>query len=155
MKKLFFILLLTSFLTPACDFKPQSNTAPDFALPSLNESSKITLSEINQQHSVLLVFWASWCPNCVEEIPTLNEWHRSFSAKGLKIVGINVQETRKQIEDFKSKYPIDYPIVMDEKGEVAERFGVYGLPSALVLAKGGEIVYYGFSLPSNLEQILT
>ena len=129
--------------------------APDFTLPLLSSgTAKLTLSEVSREHPVLLVFWASWCPSCVEEIPVLNDWYREWTPKGLKILGINVEEPRSQLSAFVKAQPIDYPVLLDEKGEVAEHYGLVGLPAAVVLAKGGKIIYYGFTLPRDMQHLL-
>ena len=135
----------------------RQSQAPDFSLPlAAPQTASITLSELNREHPVLLVFWATWCPACIEEIPTLNAWHRQFSSEGLKILGINVQEPRQQVLKFiREDHAMDYPIALDEEGKTADQFGLVGLPSAVFLAKGGKILYYGFSLPPNMEQLLS
>ncbi|HXV27381.1 MAG TPA: TlpA disulfide reductase family protein [bacterium] len=144
------IILLALFA--GCDSRSK---APDFTLPSVEDKNEqITLSAFTTEHPVLLVFWATWCPSCVLEIPTLNEWHDKYSARGLKILAIDVQEPADQALNFMKENPLRYLSVTDENGEVASRYGLAGLPSSLFLAKGGKILYYGFGLPENMEQLL-
>jgi len=139
------------FLVSGC--RPDFSKAPDFTLPTLSQTNEnLKLSGVNAENPVLLVFWASWCPPCVAEIPTLNKWQETYKTKGLKILGVNVQESRQHVNAFKEKNPIHYDVVLDRDGEIADRFGIHGLPSAVLLAKGGEIVYYGFSLPKNVNR---
>ena len=125
--------------------------APNFTLPAL-KGEKVELSTITAEKPVLLIFWATWCPTCVEEIPTLNEWHQKY--KNLAIFGINVQESNERVKVFKKKKKMLYPILLDGEGEVAGQFGLVGIPAAILLAKGGKIIYFGFSLPQNIEQII-
>ncbi len=98
------------------------------------------------------MFWASWCPSCVEEIPELKKLEAESSESGIEIVSVNVQESREDVDKFLKKKGITYRVALDEEGDVASRFGLVGLPAAVLLAKGGEILYYGFTLPENLEQ---
>ena len=148
--------LMMGLAAASCSPRPKAGTvAPDFTLPLLsNESEQMTLSEAVREQPVLLVFWASWCPSCVEEIPALNDLHEKFASKGLRIVGVDVQEDRKDVMDFAKKQPIRYPVLLDQEGKVADRFGLTGVPAAVFVAKGGEILYYGFSLPAHLDQLL-
>ena len=140
------------FLFAGCDPGPK---APDFTLPSLQDQSReVTLSSLSNEQPVLLVFWATWCPSCLSEIPILNEWQEKYSPQGLKILAVNVQEPRDQALDFIWENPLKYLALTDENGEVAARYGLAGLPSSVFLAKGGRILYYGFGLPENLEQLL-
>lgn len=129
--------------------------APDFTLATLSDpEQKITLSETAKNHTVLIAFWATWCPSCVEEIPLLNSWNDQYTAKGLRILGVNVQEPRGRVLEFEQGHSMNYPILLDENGDVANRFGLVGLPASVMLAKGGEIIYYGFGLPENIEELI-
>ena len=128
--------------------------APDFTLPPAADAhAKITLSEVSKEHPVLLIFWATWCPACVEEIPLLNEWQRKWESRGLRILSVNVEEPRGRVLQFSRRQKIDYPILLDTDGKVADRFGLVGVPVSILLAKGGKIIYYGYSLP-DLERTL-
>jgi len=130
-------------------------TAPDFELSTLeNPKNTVRLSEVYAENPVLLIFWATWCPPCVEEIPLLNEWHERYQGRGLKILGVNVQERREELLDFRKKFPIDYPVVLDAEGALISSYGLVGLPVSVFVAKGGEILYYGFGLPVNIEELL-
>lgn len=139
-------------------FSPVQTThgiAPDFSLASLeNPDQKIALSKVYAENPVLLVFWATWCPPCVEEIPVLNEWHDRYSSKGLKIISVNIQEPRDHLLKFLQEYPVKFPVWMDLEGETQALYGLVGLPVSVFLAKGGEIIYYGFGLPSQIEALL-
>lgn len=150
-RRLFVPLLLALTLT-SCRGLPSK--APDFTLSGIDPAQKVTLSEAYKDSPVLLAFWASWCPSCNEEIPELKRIYQEYASKGLKIYAVNVQEPREEVQKFAASEGLPYPILLDEKGEVADRYKLDGLPVCVVLAKGGEILYYGFSLPENLEQLL-
>lgn len=127
------------------------NQAPNFVLPDLR-GKKIELTQLVSQKPVLLAFWATWCPTCVEEIPVLNEWTKKYP--NLQILGINVQEPTQRIQKFIEKKKILYPVLVDEEAKVAQQFGLVGIPVSVLLAKGGRVIYYGFSLPHDVEQLI-
>lgn len=134
---------------------PRGTLAPDFTLSPLEEDTRpITLSRVAERRPVLLVFWATWCPSCNEEIPILNQWQERFRPQGLEILAINVQESREQIVRFAQKKKIRYPILLDSTGEVSQRYGLAGLPAAVFLLPGRKIVYFSFSLPQNIEELM-
>lgn len=126
-------------------------SAPNFVLPRL-EGGEANLAEIVSQKPTLLVFWATWCPSCIEEIPLLNEWAEKYPQ--LQILGIDVQESRERVGEFLKKREVRYPILLDEEAEVASQYGLVGIPATLLLAKGGRVIYYGFSLPENIEELV-
>ena len=127
------------------------NQAPNFTLPNL-AGEKVELSSFTNQKPTLLVFWATWCPTCKEEIPTLNEWAQKYS--GMQIVGIDVQESKEQLQKFLKKQPIQYPILLDEEADIAGQYGLVGIPASVLIAKGGRVIYFGFSLPENVERLI-
>ena len=127
------------------------NQAPDFTLPNL-KGEKVQLSKLTSEKPVMLVFWATWCPTCNEEIPVLNQWVHLYP--GLQIVGINVQESPERVRMFTEKNKFQYPVLLDKEGEVAEQYGLVGIPASVLIAKGGKIIYYGFSLPQNVDQLI-
>ena len=129
--------------------------APDFTLfPVVEKEPPVVLSQEYAKGPVLVVFWATWCPSCVEEIPILNEWYDKYTPQGLQMIAVNVAEPRDRVRDFQKDNPMKYPVVLDLEGEVANQFGIVGLPVAVLLAKGGKIIYYGFALPENIEELL-
>lgn len=127
------------------------NQAPNFILSDL-AGKPVELASLIQEKPVLLVFWATWCPACVEEVPILNEWTEAFP--GLQIVGVNVQEPRERVQTFVEKHGVRYPVLLDEEANVAHQYGLIGIPAAILIAKGGKILYYGFSLPQNIERLI-
>ena len=127
------------------------NQAPNFKLSNLS-GEKVELSRLVAQKPTLLVFWATWCPTCVEEIPTLNDWVRKYPQ--MQILSINVEESRDRVKNFSEKRQIQYPVLLDSESQVAEQYGLVGIPATVLVSKGGRIVYYGFSLPENIETLI-
>lgn len=125
--------------------------APNFVLPNL-AGEKVELASMTSKKPTLLVFWATWCPTCKEEIPILNEWSQKFP--DLTILGIDVQESRERVQAFAQKQKIQYPVLLDEEAEVAHQYGLVGIPASVLLAKGGKVIYYGFALPQNIELLI-
>lgn len=154
MRKVVFGLILTVALSSAFSGCHKQGKAPSFSLPDLKDPQRTVTLEALTDRPVLLIFWATWCPSCVQEIEQLNAWHAEFDETDLKIVAINVEEDREKILMFEKDNPINYTVLLDESGEVAEAYDVYGLPVSVFLAKGGEIIYYGFGLPKDIRALL-
>ena len=90
---------------------------------------------------VIVNFWATWCPPCREELPSMNRaWH-TLEEEGVAMLAINMGEDEDTIFIFSADYPTDFPILMDRTGEVIEQWPVKGLPTTFVIAPDGTIAY--------------
>jgi thiol-disulfide isomerase/thioredoxin len=89
----------------------------------------------------LINFWASWCPPCVEEIPSLNRLMDKMKDKPFQLISINYAESPKQIREFLNKVNVDFPVLVDPGGVVASRWKVVAFPSTFVIGPDGKIHY--------------
>jgi thiol-disulfide isomerase/thioredoxin len=89
---------------------------------------------------VVVDFWASWCKPCRQSIPWLNELQARYGARGLVILGVNVDAQREDAERFLRETPIGFEIVFDPRGELARRFALQGMPSSLIFDRSGTLV---------------
>ena len=152
--RIFSFCILLGMALGSCSASPNrflGSQAPNFTLPDL-QGNKVELANVVHEKPTLVVFWATWCPTCNEEIPTLNQWTELYP--GLQILAVNVEEAGDRVRKFAEKKKIRYPVLLDEKGEIAEQYGLVGIPAAVLIAKGGQVIYYGFSLPVNVEQLI-
>ncbi len=90
---------------------------------------------------VLLNFWATWCPPCVEELPSLNRLQERYAGSDLRIVSIDFRETPDQMADFLQRIPVAFPVLMDESGKVALSWRVFSFPSTFIIDRQGRIRY--------------
>ena len=94
-------------------------------------------------HPVVVNFWATWCPPCVEEMPLLDDFFRQNSAKGWKMIGIAIDQPS-QIRRFLAQRPVSYPIAYGglEGMKLGELLGNASgsLPFTLVLAADGRLI---------------
>jgi thiol-disulfide isomerase/thioredoxin len=98
-------------------------------------------------------FWASWCVPCRRSFPWMNRMHARYSSQGLTIIGVNVDKTRDEAEEFLAETPADFALRFDPEGELAERFGVTAMPSSFLLDAEGNVIatHYGFRMESADE----
>ena len=104
---------------------------------------------------VMLVFWATWCPTCKDEIPYINSLVRQFAERGMAFFGVNVgqNDTYKRAKAFAVKYGMQYPTYFDQSTAISMRYGVRGLPTVVIADKKGIVRYYGFTVPQISEEI--
>jgi cytochrome c biogenesis protein CcmG/thiol:disulfide interchange protein DsbE len=109
--------------------------APDFAIPLL-EGGEFVLSE-HAGRPVVINFWASWCPPCVEEAPVLERSWQSHKDLGVAFLGIDIQDTEEDARFFVRRFGATYPNGRDEDGKITIDYGVAGLPVTFFVGKDG------------------
>lgn len=94
---------------------------------------------------VVINFWATWCPPCVEEIPSLGRLQKVFSKDDLLVLSVDVGESKKEVETFLTQIPADFPVLLDSDGSVFKHWKVTAFPTTFVINKNGliELAYYG------------
>ena len=121
------------FQTPSSPIK-----ALDFTLPSL-DGSTVSLKAL--QGSVVLVnFWATWCPPCKAEIPSLEKLYSQYKSKGLKVLAIDVAEDKTTVSAFVSANKMETTILLDASGQTAGAYGAQSIPLTYIIAKDGSVV---------------
>jgi len=111
--------------------------APDFTLPAM-DGSELRLSELKGQ-VVMVNFWATWCGPCRQEMPLLQQLQAKYEPLGFTLVGINVEPDSAGALTWLQKAPVTFPILFDRQNEVAERFGVQGMPSSVFIDRAGKV----------------
>lgn len=113
--------------------------APDFTLTRF-DGGTLSLKDLRGK-SVLVNFWASWCPPCRVEAPDLEAAWQSFKDKEVVFVGVDIQDKEPDARAFLKEFGITYPNGWDESGKVAVNYGVWGIPETFFLDKEGRITY--------------
>lgn len=133
------------------DAQPLDAEPPMFTLPDLADN-QVSLEEVLQEKPVLLVFWATWCPPCVAEIPHLNKINVEHG-NDLAVIAVNLREDREQVSAFAARRNIGYTVLLDSDGEVARKYAVNAVPTLIVIGRDGKAFYRGHS-SSEAERVL-
>lgn len=91
--------------------------------------------------ALLLSFWATWCPHCVEEIPSMNRALEQMDKDKFAIVSVSYKDTDAVMNTFRKKVPIDFPVLMDRDGQVSKAWRVYAFPSSFLIDRSGRVRY--------------
>lgn len=89
---------------------------------------------------VFLNFWATWCPTCRTEMPSMERLHRKLSGKDFAMVTVNIKETASQVKNFFEEYELTFTALIDTTGEVSTEFGLRAIPTTFILDKSGQIL---------------
>ncbi len=120
--------------------EPQAREAPDFELTGL-DGKRVKLSSLRGK-VVLLNFWATWCPPCVEEIPSLVALRGALKGKGFELVTVSVDEELPVLKAFLQKHlkhPADLPVLSDPQKRSAAAFGTEKFPETYLIDAQGVI----------------
>lgn len=112
--------------------------APDFTLKDMNEKA-VSLSSLKGT-IVLINFWATWCPPCRAEMPSLNKLYREFRDKNLVVLAVSTDRSSQSVKEFLDKRPVDFPVLMDSDNKVSRQFKVFSLPTTFLLDRNGTIL---------------
>jgi len=132
---------------------------PDFSLEDVVTGKNIDSNSFNGQ-SLLVVFFATWCPPCIQEIPNLIQLHSDYKSDGFSVVAISVDQEKGVVQKMVDKKEINYPVMMADNSVTRDFGGVYGIPTSFLVSSSGSVVkkYSGYVphsvLVKDLEQII-
>jgi peroxiredoxin len=136
--------------------------APDFTLPTL-DGKTVRLSDYQGKKGVFINFWATWCPPCRLEMPTMEKVYQEYQSQGLEILAVSIDAGPKgAIESFMRELKLTFPVLLNPEMEVMRTYKFFALPSSALIDKQGiirfkEQGYRDWTLPESrkkLEQIL-
>ena len=156
-KRLLLVLMLLALIISGCSKgdsgESLSKGAPDFTLPAV-DGSMVSMSDYSGK-VVLVDFWATWCPPCLEMIPILSKLHKKYSDKGLVILGVSLDnEGLGMLGTFVHENMIPYKVVMGDK-KIGRAFGgVSSIPTLYMVDRDGRLVrkLTGYHSYAQLEE---
>ena len=152
MKKLLFALMISVAILSACKNEKQAKKpaavpvsaavegaqAPDFSVKDLS-GAEMQLSSLKGQ-VVLVNFWATWCPPCKEEIPSMIKLNQSMAGKPFKMLAISIDEGGKEaVTAYFKKSGLSLPAYLDTDSKVSQMYGTTGVPETFIVDKTGKI----------------
>lgn len=151
--KRLFLLWLFLFVITGCSQGDKgqslSGEAPDFKLPAV-DGSMVSLSDYSSK-VIVVDFWATWCPPCLEMIPVLSKLHRQYGDKGVVVLGVSLdQEGLEALSAFVHENLIPYKILMGDKRITRAFGGISSIPTLYIIDREGRLVrklagYHSFS----------
>lgn len=113
--------------------------APELGIPDLEDN----LWKINDLKGspAIINFWATWCPPCREEMPSMEKAWLKIKDEGIMLMAISYGEELETVEAFALEYPMSFPVLLDTVGTTGKSWPVQGLPTTFILDAEGRIVY--------------
>ena len=129
-------------------------TLPEFSLQSVVDG-KIVESKSFEGKALLITFFATWCPPCRQEIPTLIQIHSEYGPQGFAVIGLSVDEGgAKLVAKLVEQEKINYPVLLADRSTAQDFGGVAGIPTSFLVNKKGHVVkkYPGYVPHALLER---
>jgi peroxiredoxin len=113
--------------------------APEFNLPG-TDGKRYQLADYRGK-PLILNFWATWCPSCVAEMPSLQRAHDALVQDGIAVMAINVGEDAETVAEFAQQLLVQFPLPLDENSAITRRYPLIGLPTTFVIDSKGRLAF--------------
>lgn len=114
------------------------DTAPDFKITT-DHGKTITRNDFGGK-ILVLNFWASWCPPCVTETPSLEEFARTLGPQGVVVVGISQDRKPDAYKNFIQRYGITFETARDPGADIAASYGTFQIPETYLIGRDGKVI---------------
>jgi peroxiredoxin len=89
---------------------------------------------------VFLNFWATWCPPCRDEMPSMQKLYDKFKNRGLEIVAVDLQEDVKSVKAFLEKYSLTFTVLLDKAGKIGAAYGARSIPTTYIIDRESNVI---------------
>lgn len=125
--------------TQTMQFVSKPFAAPDFTLNG-DDGKSHRLSDYRGK-VVVLNFWATWCPPCRYEMPSMERAHKKVKGENIVLLAVNVGESEDKVFEFTGQYPVTFQLLLDTDGSVIKKYPVIGLPTSFVISPSGVVTH--------------
>ncbi len=148
---LFFSLLILLLLSGNC-ISLRASQAKEYLVPFAGKDlngQPVDLRQSIGSRPVMLIFWASWCPSCVTEVPKINQLAKKYRQRGMDFIAVNVgyNDSVERARAFIKEAAMDYPAVFDSSGMISSRYMIQGVPTVIIADKHGLVRFRDFVVP--------
>jgi thiol-disulfide isomerase/thioredoxin len=135
--KLIAVMLAAALGASSASALEKGAPAPQFDLQGLDGAVKLAKL---QGKVVYVDFWASWCGPCRQSFPWMNEMQAKYGARGLQVVGVNVDANNADARQFLASTPARFTIGFDPQGATPRSYGIKGMPSSVLIGPDGKVL---------------
>ncbi len=121
-------------------FRPRvGESAPDFTLPSLG-GTPVRLSDYRGR-VVFLNFWATWCPPCRDEMPSMESLYQRLKGRDFEMLAVSIDSKGvDRVQSFVATYAVTFPVLLDPNKKTYSLYGLTGVPETFIIGKNGDIM---------------
>jgi len=139
---------LASFITPARAYQARlilvkkRPPAPDFAIRGLD--GKLYALKDFRGKVLLLNFWATWCPPCRREMPSIEALWRDVQGRNIAVAGVHVGPSAGAARQYAESNGLTFPILVDSDRDISAHYGVRSMPTTVIIGPDGHVDYVAF-----------
>ncbi|SRR5579871_357281 len=111
---------------------------PDFTLPAQG-GGNVSLDDYKGK-ILVLNFWATWCGPCVDEVPSLDQFARTFQGKGVEVLAVSVDDDDKAYNDFLKAHPVSMHLARDRDKRTSINYGTFKYPETYIAGRDGRLL---------------
>jgi peroxiredoxin len=130
------------------------DSIPGFVIQTFDGAR--TSNETLKGKPLLLIFWNTWCPNCMRELPETKRLNEAFSPRGLAILGVNtaMNDNEAKARAYWEKSGYDFPGAFDRYFETGQAFGILSVPTIFLIDAEGIVRYKQARFPEDIDKRL-
>ena len=135
------VLFLLKQNNPYLKYSPLTagRPAPDFSLPGL-DGKRLSLAD-HKGHVVLVNIWATWCPPCIDEMPSMQALYKELKGENFEILAVSIDALgSKAVAPFMKKYNLSFPALLDPEATIKTLYQTTGVPESFIIDKQGVLV---------------
>ena len=134
-KKLALILLIALLSTTSLFALEVGQAAPTFSIKQL-DGKTFNLSDYKNKQPVHLVFWATWCPSCTKEVPTLRSiYNKNKTSYKFLAINVGANDSVRRVKKYLKKHKIKYNVAFDKGSSVTNAYSIRGIPTQIIIDK--------------------
>lgn len=114
------------------------DTAPNFSVVT-EQGKTITRSDFGGK-LLVLNFWASWCPPCISELPSLNQFAQEYKSQGVVVLGISIDKNERLYKNFLQQRQVAFDTARDPEANISASYGTFQIPETYVIGRDGKVL---------------
>jgi cytochrome c biogenesis protein CcmG, thiol:disulfide interchange protein DsbE len=114
------------------------DTAPNFSIVT-EKGRTITRSDFGGK-ILALNFWASWCPPCIEELPSMNQFAQEYANQGVVVIGISIDKNEKLYQRFLTQRHVAFDTARDPDADISTSYGTFQIPETYIIDQNGKVL---------------
>jgi cytochrome c biogenesis protein CcmG, thiol:disulfide interchange protein DsbE len=114
------------------------DTAPNFSIVT-ERGKTVTRSDFGGK-LLVLNFWASWCPPCITELPSLNEFAREYASQGVVVLGISSDKNEHLYKTFLTQRQVAFDTARDPEANISASYGTFQIPETYLIDRNGKVL---------------